>query len=327
MDPFLMGLFFGASYLTGLVGVQQVGLSLHDRGKPERAVTWFRLATRLALSPKLRLVFRGNLMAALHCSGDYAAVDREWLLVRDRLHSAGGWAPLLQACYAASLFYRGKYGQGVEVTTFRPVAGQRQAGVDECEMLLFVNRGACLFELGRFEEAWQCLEEAARRTSRQRVVTTALSLARARHHLHSGQTEEVLRLLRSSDFDELPPVYASDVELHRAAMFARCGAVREAAELLHKPRQYESPRARYLRPMAEAYLLQASHEPRRALVEFQRALDSRYPAGESCLHAGELAARIGDLAAARDFYLACIGTDPECIWALEATQHLQQLPT
>ncbi|GMU57880.1 MAG: hypothetical protein AMXMBFR33_70260 [Candidatus Xenobia bacterium] len=323
MDPFLMGLFVGASYLTSLLGVQQVGLSLHHAGKPESAAHWFRLATQLTLNPKLRIILRGNLMAALHCSARYNEVDREWERVCPKLDKAGPFAPLLQSCYAASLYYRGRYQRGLEVTEWRGVPSQA-AGAEDCEMLLFINRAACLFDLGRFEEAARALEEAGRRKSRQVVVATALHLALARQAVQANQVESALDSLSRGQFRELPPIYQADVELNRASLLARCNVLEEAEEILARPFPYESPRCRFLRPMATAYLWHARSEPRRALVEFQRCLDSGYPAGEASLLAGDLAAGLGDRPAARDFYLAAIGTDPESYWALLATNRLKQ---
>ncbi len=317
-----MGLFFGASYLTGLLSVQQLGLSLHHAGKPERAVTWFRLATQLTLNPKLRVILRGNLMAALHCSGRYDEVDREWQNVQPKLDKAGPYAPLLQSCYAASLYYRGKYAEGLKVTEWRGAPSQA-AGAEDCEMLLYINRAACLFDLGKWEEAAWALDEAARRKSRQVVVATALHLARARQAVATQDFEAALNHLSTGQFRELPPIYQADVELNRAYLLARCGVLEEAEQILERKFSYESPRSRFLRPMANAFILEARHEPRRALTEFQRCLDSKYPAGEPCLHAGDLARSIGDENAARDFYIAAMGTDSESYWAWHATNRLK----
>lgn len=322
MDPFLMGLFFGASYLTGLLSVQQLGLSLHHAGKPEKAAIWFRLATQLTLNPKLRVILRGNLMAALHCSGRYEEVDREWEIVRPKLDQAGPYAPLLQSCYAASLYYRGRYAQGLEVTEWRGNPSPA-SGAEDCEMLLFINRAACLFELGRWEEASLALDEAARRKSRQVVVTTALHLARARQAVHAGDFERALGYLSQGQFRELPPIYQADVELNRAYLLARCGVLEEAESILERKFSYESRRSKFLRPMASAFILLGRQDQRRALTEFQRCLDSEYPAGEPCLHAGNLAREIGDEPAARDFYIAAMGTDRESFWASLAAGRLK----
>lgn len=319
-----MGLFFGASYLTGLLSVQQLGLSMHHAGKPERAAMWFRLATQLTLNPRLRVILRGNLMAALHCAGRYEEVDREWQSVQPRLDKAGPYAPLLQSCYAASLYYRGLYKEGLQVTEWRG-SGSQASGAEDCEMLLFINRAACLFDLGRFEESTMALDEAARRRSRQPVVTTALHLARARHAVHFGQQAQALDYLSRGQFRDLPPIYQADVELNRAFLLAQCGVLEEAEEILSRKFSYESPRSRFLRPVANAYLLRARNEPRRSLVEFQRCLDSRYPAGEHCIEAGDLARGIGDRTAAHELYLDAIRTDPQSIWAYQATARLKVL--
>lgn len=320
-----MGLFFGASYLTGLLSVQQLGLSLHHAGKPERAATWFRVATQLTLNPRLRVILRGNLMAALHCSGRYDEVDREWKNVQPQLDKAGPYAPLLQSCYAASLYYRGRYAEGLAVTEWRGNPSPA-SGAEDCEMLLYINRAACLFDLGRWEEAALALDEAGRRKSRQVVVATALHLARARQAVASQDYERALGYLSTGQFRELPPIYQADVELNRAYLLARCGVLEEAEQILERKFSYESPRSRFLRPMATAFILEARQDPRRALIEFQRCLDSKYPAGEPCLHAGDLARRIGDEAAARDFYLAAMGTDRESYWAFHAANRLQVAP-
>lgn len=324
MDPFLCGLFFGASYLTGLLSVQQLGLSLHHAGKPERAATWFRLATQLTLNPRLRVILRGNLMAALHCSGRYEEVDREWQNVQSKLDKAGPYAPLLQSCYAASLYYRGLYTQGLQVTEWRGSPSQA-AGAEDCEMLLFINRAACFFDLGRFEEAALALDEADRRRSRQVVVATALHLARARHAVQNGQPEFALEHLSKHQFRELPPIYQADVELNRAYLLARCGALEEAEQTVERKYSYESPRSRFLRPLAQAYILMKRGEPRHALIEFQRCVDSKYPAGEACIEAGDLARSIGDHHAAYQFYQDAMGRDPQSYSALLATQRLRLL--
>ncbi len=330
MDPFvLLALYASLGYFGGMALTAQAGVRLLNSGRPRQAAACFRLGATLYPGRRNRVLMRSNLMAALSILGDHQASNREWLHLQPRLGDAGPYAPLAAACYIASLYYQGRYREGVRVADL-PEARLGEADrssfmAQDGEALRLLNRSSCLLALGRVGEAGDSIETVGRLALQHQVMIQHLELARARLAWRRGEPELAASLIRTLNTREIPEVYKEELLLSQALILALTGHPDEAERVLDFHVGVSSPRGFLYRPLAEGAVAESRGDVEAALVHYRRAVKSGQPAGEPALRAGRLAQSRGDLRSACQFYAEADRTDPESCWAEMARRALQGL--
>ncbi|HXE71305.1 MAG TPA: tetratricopeptide repeat protein [Candidatus Nitrosotenuis sp.] len=327
MDLLFLALYAALGYLGGTALLAQAGVSFLHAGQVRRAAACFRLGAAVYPGRRNRVLMRSNLLAALCIMGDYEGVHQEWRELEPRLAEAGPYAPLAVACYAATLYYQGRYREGLEVTgrpdALLPEPRRGTFMAQDGDALRLLNRSSCLLALGQLDEAERAVEQACRLQVSHPVVEQHLVLQRARVAFRRGHLEEAGRLASTVETRRIPEIYLEEMELTRAYLLAFARLLPQAESCLDTPIKIPSPRGFLYRPMAEAAVAEMRGQPDEAVAHYRRALQSGHPAGEAGLRAGHLLARAGRLAEAQSLYEAAIRTDPESFWATLAARHLQ----
>lgn len=330
MDPLiLLALYASLGYLGGMAVMAQAGVRLLHSGQTRRAAACFRLGSTLYPGKRNRVLMRSNLLAALSILGDHDAVNREWRKLEPRLRDAGPYAPLAVACYAASLYYQGRYTEGLEITGRHEAilsdADRSSFMAQDGEALRLLNRSSCQLALGLLDGAEDSILEAERLLLHHQVMIQHLELAKARLAYRRGDLETAAGIVRRIDTGEIPNVYLEELHLLRALIFALTGHPDDAERLLDVKIQISSPRGFLYRPLAEGAVAEARGDEEAALAHYRRALRSGQPAGEPALRGGRLSERRGDLTGARSFYEEALRTDPESCWATMAQKALHRV--
>ncbi|MGI5843967.1 MAG: tetratricopeptide repeat protein [Candidatus Xenobium sp.] len=332
MDPFiLLALYASLGYLGGMALVAQTGVHYLHSGRTRQAAACFRLGASFYPGRRNRVLMRSNLLAALSILGDHEAANREWVRLRFRLCDAGPYAPLAAACYIASLYYQGRYREGLQVSDdpeacLSPTACASSMAQDG-EALRLLNRSSCELALGQVEEAARSIARVEAMTLNHQVMVQHLMMARARVLWRRGDLELAGRLVQGIDTSGIPDVYKEDLLLLQALLLALTGKPDEAERVLDFHVRVSSPRGFLYRPMAEGAVAEARGDFEAALAHFKRALKSGQPAGEPALRGGRLAQARGDLNLARFFFQEADRTDPESCWAAMARRALERLET
>lgn len=330
MDPLiLLALYASLGYLGGMAVMAQAGVRLLHSGQTRQAAACFRVGAALYPGRRNRVLMRSNLLAALSILGDHEAVNREWRALEPRLRDAGPYAPLAVACYAASLYYQGRYKEGLEITG-RPEATLSESDrssfmAQDGEALRLLNRSSCQLALGLLDGAEDSISEAERLLLHHQVMIQHLELAKARLAYRRGDLERAATVVRSIDTASIPDVYLEELHLLRALILALTGHPDEAERLLDLRIQISSPRGFLYRPLAEGAVAEHRGDDEAALSHYRRSIKSGQPAGEPALRGGRLAERRLDLGTARQFYEEALRTDPESCWATMAQRALQRL--
>jgi len=332
MDPFiLLALYASLGYLGGMALAAQTGIRYLHSGRPRHAATCFRLGASFYPGRRNRVLMRSNLLAALSILGDHEAANREWARLQPCLREAGPYAPLAAACYVASLYYQGRYQEGLEVS------GHPDACLDptdrssfmaqDGEALRLLNRSSCELALGQVEEAARSIAQAESLALQHQVMIQHLQIARARVAWRRGEPELARRIVQGIDTSGIPDVYKEELLLLQALLLALTGKPDEAERILDFQVRVSSPRGFLYRPLAEGAVAEARGDIEAALGHFRRALKSGQPAGEPALRGGRLAQAEGDLNQARFFFEEADRTDPESCWAAMARRALESLRT
>ncbi len=320
MDPFvLLALYASLGYFGGMALTAQAGVRLLNSGRPRQAAACFRLGAALYPGRRNRILMRSNLLAALSILGDHQASNREWLSLQPHLRDAGPYAPLAAACYIASLYYQGRYREGVRVSDL-PDARLAEAArssfmAQDGEALRLLNRSSCLLALGQVDEAAVSIGVAGSLTLQHQVMVQHLQLARARLAWRRGEAQEAANLVRALETREIPDVYKEELLLSQAYLLGLTGHPEEAERILDLHVVVCSPRGHLYRPLAEGAVAEGRRDAEAAMAHYRRALKSGQPAGEPALRGGRLAQGQGDLRQARWFYAEADRTDPESCWA------------
>ena len=330
MEPLiLLALYASLGYLGSMALVAQAGVRLLHSGQARQAAACFRLGAALYPGRRNRILMRSNLLAALSILGDHESVNREWKSLEPRLADAGPYAPLAVACYAASLYYQGRYQEGLHVTG-RPEACLSEAErasfmAQDGEALRLLNRSSCQLATGQLDGARDSLAQAERLVLQHPVMVQHLELAKARLAYREGDLARAAEIAGALEDGEVPDIYEEELVLLRAVILAQAGRPDEAEKLLDRRVQHSSPRGFLYRPLAEGAVAEQRGDGEAALDRYRAALKSGQPAGEPALRGGRLAEARGDLAAACDFYQEALRTDPESCWATMAHRALLRL--
>jgi tetratricopeptide (TPR) repeat protein len=332
MDPFiLLALYASLGYLGGVALAAQTGVHYLHSGRPRQAAACFRLGASFYPGRRNRVLMRSNLLAALSILGDHEAANREWIRLRPCLRDAGPYAPLAAACYVASLYYQGRYREGLEVSGHPDAclapADRASFMAQDGEALRLLNRSSCELALGHVEEAARSIAQAETLALQHQVMIQHLQMARARVAWRRGEAELAGRLVQGVETSGIPDVYKEELLLLQALLLALTGKPDEAERILDFHVQVSSPRGFLYRPMAEGAVAEARGDVEAALGHFRRALKSGQPAGEPALRGGRLAQALGDLSQARFFFQEADRTDPESCWATMARRALEGMKT
>ncbi len=330
MDPFvLLALYASLGYFGGMALTAQAGVRLLNSGRPRQAAACFRLGATLYPGRRNRILMRSNLLAALSILGDHQASNREWLNLQPHLREAGPYAPLAAACYIASLYYQGRYREGIRVADL-PEARLTEAArssymAQDGEALRLLNRSSCLLALGLLDGAAESIAAAGRLTLQHQVMVQHLQLARARLAWRRGEAQEATNLVRALETHEIPEVYREELLLSKALILALTGHPEEAERILDFHVVVSSPRGHLYRPLAEGAVAEGRKDVEAALAHYRRALKSGQPAGEPALRAGRLAQSQGEERVARWFFAEADRTDPESCWAEMARRAIRAM--
>lgn len=328
MDPFiLLALYASLGYLGGMALAAQTGVRYLHSGRPRQAAACFRLGASFYPGRRNRVLMRSNLLAALSILGDHEAANREWRRLEPHLREAGPYAPLAAACYVASLYYQGRYREGMQVSN-HPDARLDEADrtsfmAQDGEALRLLNRSSCELALGLVDEAAQTLAQAGTLALQHQVMIQHLQMARARVAWRRGEPEQTLRIVRGIDPGGIPEVYKEELLLLKALLLALTGHPDEAERVLDFHVRVSSPRGFLYRPMAEGAVAEMRGDSEAALTHYRRALKSGQPGGEPALRGGRLAQSLGDPNLARFFFEEAERTDPESCWAAMARRAMQ----
>ncbi len=261
-----------------------------------------------------------RLWTAVRC-GDERAVELARRLL-ERMKTPE-WGVINTAINALVTF--GKYGEAVALASRwedSAVAGPRSERV-----LVRINVSEALYDLGRWQEAWECLEGLDDAAVHATVTRGALLTQRAWIAAHEGRYEEALALARKADPEWFPAEFRSEVFFSRAMALLGLRYVGAAKKDVERGLEV-ARRASTHRNGAFllARIAAAAGDAAEAERQFKRAANHRYrgQGGDGLLAWGEFLAANDRRPEALEAWRLATERDPESESAARARARIEE---